>query len=61
MEVKAELTSFHRAFLLEDATVLKKKYGEEHLVTELTSFMALKPRIDALTAMVDKVKKRNSI
>jgi hypothetical protein len=61
VDVKKELTSFHRAFLLEDAAALKKKYGEEHLTTELTSFMALKPRIDALTAMVEKVKKRNNI
>jgi hypothetical protein len=60
VSLKARLTAFSRAFITEDSSGMKKRFGEETMTAELKQFVGLKVEVDKLAAKVDQLKKRHA-
>jgi hypothetical protein len=60
VSLKAKLTPFIRAFITEDSSGMKKRFGEEILVAELTQFVGMKVEVLRLAAKVNQFKQRHA-
>ncbi len=51
-DVKTLLNEWHREFLPNDAATMKRKYTGDRLSVELTSFVAVKAKIESLATLI---------
>jgi hypothetical protein len=59
-DLKSKLSDFHRSFLIEEASQIKKQYGEDFLIKELEVLVSLKPDVAKVQDFVDKLRKRKN-
>ena len=59
LAVKCRYSDFHRRLMTEDPSILKKRFGADHLMSEMRTFIALKPEVETLAITVEKTKKRH--
>ena len=50
--VKECMNAWHREYLANDFTVMRRKYTQERLAVELTSFVACKAKVETLAALI---------
>ena len=53
-------TPFHKQFMIEEAVVVKKRTPEADLISELTAFAGLKPKLDHVTKITKRLQKRHN-
>jgi hypothetical protein len=59
LAVKCRYSDFHRRLMTEDPSILKKRFGADHLMSEMKTFVALKPVVETLAITVEKMRKRH--
>ena len=58
-EVENAMTPFHKRLVTEDMSVLKKTTAEKNLISACKSFIGLAGKVEALSAVTLKIRKRH--
>jgi hypothetical protein len=57
-KMRGKFEPFHRQFLTEDGSLIKKQFGEQHITENIKTFIALKPQFMKLQDTITTMKRR---
>ena len=57
-KLRSSLAPFHRRFLSEDTSRLRKAYKKDYIAQELETFQAISPNVTELAAFTNVLRKR---